>query len=79
MSEFAPDTIEKIAYKSVSGIPTEEPNDRFRLGYHVWRWLVEKQGTLSGAVSESAARLHVSVAEATKQIETSLREQGITW
>src|ERR1041385_5396206 len=53
--EFSPESLEKIAYLSVSTIPTEEPNDRNRLGYHVYRWLVNKEGTLEQAVVESGS------------------------
>ena len=43
----SPDTLESIAYASVAGITTVEPNDRQRLGYHIWRWLSSREGTLS--------------------------------
>ncbi len=69
-------TLEKIAYASVSTIPTEEPNDQHRLGYHVWRWLKNRQGTLEQAVKESGARLKISPQEATKVITESLSKQG---
>jgi len=78
VQEFPPDSIEKKAYLSVSSIQTEEPNDRNRLGYHVWRWLMTKQGTLEQAVAESGARLHISRAEAVKIIRDELARQGIT-
>ena len=77
VAEFPADTIEKIAYTSVSTIPTEEPNDRNRLGYHVWRWLNQKQGTLDQAIAESGARLHIPCPEALKIISESLQKQGI--
>ena len=77
IAEFPADTIEKIAYTSVSTIPTEEPNDRNRLGYHVWRWLNQQQGTLEQAIAESGARLHIPRPEALKIISESLQKQGV--
>lgn len=74
----AADTLENIAYASVAGIPTVEPNDRQRLGYHVWRWLSSKEGTLEQAVDESRARMTVSTAAAAAQIAGVLKERGIT-
>jgi hypothetical protein len=69
---------EKIAYLSVSGIPTEEPNDQNRLGYHVWRWLSAREGTLEQLIVESGARIKISKADAAKLIAESLAKQNIT-
>jgi hypothetical protein len=73
----AADTLESIAYASVAGVGTVEPNDRQRLGYHVWRWLTSKEGTLEQAVSESAARMTMSVGAASAMIAAALKERGI--
>ena len=78
VQEFSADTLEKIAYTSVATIVTVEPNDRNRLGYHVWRWLTEKQGTLQQAVAESGARLTVSHADAANVIAESLKKLGVS-
>ena len=78
VQEFPADSLEKKAYASVSSIQTEEPNDRNRLGYHVWRWLLTKQGTLEQAVAESCARLHTPQQEAVKIIREALTKQGIS-
>lgn len=77
VNEFSSDTMEKIAYASVSSIPTQEPNDQNRLGYHVWRWLTNRQGTLEEAIAESGARLLISKAETLQQIRAALTKQGI--
>lgn len=74
---FPPDSLERIAYTSVASIPTEEPNDRNRLGYHIWRWLTNRQGTLESAVAESGSRLHISREEATRIISEELKKRGI--
>ena len=78
VQEFPADSLEKIAYNSVSTIPTEEPNDRNRLGYHIWKWLSSKQGTLEQAILQSGARLHIPTFEAKKIISESLQKQGIS-
>lgn len=78
VQEAAASSNEKIAYLSVSEIPTEEPNDQNRLGYHVWRWLNSRQGTLEEAVVESGARIKIPKAEAAKRIADSLAKQNVT-
>lgn len=75
--EFPVESLEKHAYASVSNIPTQESNDRNRLGYHVWRWLSSRQGTLEDAVNESGARISVSKHEAIDAIRDALKKQGI--
>ena len=77
VQEFSPDTLEKIAYESVSDIPTEEPNDRNRLAFHIWRWLATKKGTLEESVAESGARLLVQRQEALKTIREALAKHNI--
>lgn len=74
--EFAAETLEKIAYTSVSAIPTVEPNDQNRLGYHVWRYLLNKQGTIENVVKESGSRLTISQTEAARIITEALKKQG---
>lgn len=77
VAEFLEDSLEKIAYKSVQEVPTQEPNDRYRLGYHVWAWLKERKGTLKDALRVSGSRILVSDEEAVKSIETFLNSKGI--
>ncbi len=78
VKEFPSDALEKIAYKSVESIRTEEPNDRNRLGYHVWRWLKNREGTLEHVVVESGARLLVGINDAVSMIREGLGKQGIS-
>ena len=77
VQDFPPSSLEKIAYNSVAAVPTEEQNDRNRLGYHIWRWLTIRQGTLEQAVAESGARLQTSLHEAHRMIGEALKKQGI--
>jgi len=70
-------TPEKIAYESVSGVPTVEPNDGSRLGYHVWRWLTTREGTLREAVQESGARMTVPTDTAVSMIREQLASRGV--
>jgi hypothetical protein len=44
------------AYASVKAVPTVEPNDRNRLGYHVWLFLRGELPTLEEAVNVARAR-----------------------
>lgn len=76
--EFAATSIEKIAYTSVSEIPTREPNDQFRLGYSVWLMLTEKNGTLEEAVTTSGARLLIAQADAVRIIGEALTRAGVS-
>ncbi len=77
VEEFPATTLEKTAYLSVAGVPAVEPNDMNRLGYHVWRWLSTKQGTLEEAVSASGARLTVPRTQAVALIREALAKLGI--
>jgi hypothetical protein len=78
VEQFPADSAEQIAYSCVSTIPTEEPNDRNRLGYHVWRWLKSGEGTIAGAIAESGARLSITQAEALTIIRRELEKKGIS-
>jgi len=44
------------AYASVRAVPTVEPNDRNRLGYHVWLYLRGELATLEEAVQVARSR-----------------------
>ncbi|MDA0987258.1 MAG: hypothetical protein O3A55_06655 [Bacteroidetes bacterium] len=77
VKEFNPETLEKIAYKSVSTIPTREKNDQFRLGYCIWLFLSEKKGTLKQAVQNSGARVLISEPDVIKIISDDLKNSGI--
>ena len=46
----------RIAYASVAEVPTVEPNDRNRLGYHVWLYLRGELDTLQEAVNMARTR-----------------------
>ncbi len=76
--EFAATSIEKIAYTSVKDIPTREPNDQYRLGYSIWNFLTEKNGTLEGAVRTSGARLLIAQADAVRIIGEALQRAGVS-
>jgi hypothetical protein len=76
--EFAATSIEKIAYTSVKDIPTREPNDQYRLGYSVWMFLTEKNGTLDDAVRTSGARLLIAQSDAVRIIREALEHSGVS-
>lgn len=77
VKEFPSDSLEKIAYSSVEGIPAEEPNDLNRLGYHIWLYLTGKVDSVDMAVKMARARLNISEEEAIKIIKERLKERGI--
>ncbi len=78
VAEFPPDSLEKLAYGVVSDILTQEPNDRNRLGYHVWTWLKERRGTLEQAVKNSGSRTYLPIDQVYDMIKKRLEEKGIT-
>lgn len=78
VKEFDPASVEKIAYGAVATIETVETNDRNRLGYHVWRWLTSREGTIEDAIAQSGARLKTSRGQAIEIIKSSLRKSGIS-
>ncbi len=77
IAEFPADSLEKIAYGSVSQIPTQEPNDRSRLGYCVWAWLRERQGTLEQAIRNSGSRVLIPETEVLAIVSKALEGQGV--
>ncbi len=78
VKSYPEDSIEAKAYKSVADIPTREPNDRVRLGYHVWRWLkLDGSSTLQEHIAVSGARLLVDPDEAKETILAKLKELGV--
>jgi len=77
VQDFTADSIEKKAYDSVSAVATRESNDQNRLGFHVWRFLTLRMGTLEETVAESGARLTGSRDDAVRLIREALEKQGI--
>jgi len=75
--EFAATSLEKIAYASVSDIPTREPNDQYRLGYAVWIHLTEKHCSIEEAVRTSGARLLIGTNDAVRIITEALSRAGM--
>ncbi|MBI3585828.1 MAG: hypothetical protein HY088_01700 [Ignavibacteriales bacterium] len=75
--ESPSESLEKFAYSLVADIATQEPNDRHRLGYHVWLWLLERKGTLEQAVQVSSARTQLPLGEVYKILAKRIEEKGI--
>jgi hypothetical protein len=74
----ADESLEKLAYGSVAGIPAADPHDQDRLGYTVWMWLKYHRDSLEQAVTSADARLLVSDEEALKRIRQYLTSHGVT-
>ncbi len=77
VAEFPADSLEKVAYSAVEGIPAEEPNDLNRLGYHIWLYLTGRVESLEMAVKMARSRLKISEEEAINIIRERLKERGI--
>ncbi|MGB2868120.1 MAG: hypothetical protein WBD36_06705 [Bacteroidota bacterium] len=77
VSEFSPESLEKFAYGIVADVETQEPNDRNRLGYHVWAWLKEHKGTLRQAVLTSGSRTKLPLEKVYELVSSRLQEKGI--
>lgn len=77
VEEFSPETLEKVAYSIVADIETLEPNDRNRLGYHVWAWLRERKGSLEEAVQAAGSRTTLSQAEVLDLIRQRMKDRGV--
>lgn len=75
--EFPSTSPEKIAYESVGNIPVREMNDRNRLGFHIWRWIKNRRGSIEEAVKESGARLEIPTDQAAKIVREALEQRGI--
>ena len=78
VQDFNADTLERHAYDSVSAIATREPNDKYRLGFHVYRFLNHPEGTLEETIIESGARLEISPSDAARIIREALAKYGLT-
>lgn len=77
VEEFPVESLEKTAYAVVADIETQEPNDRARLGYHVWAWLRERSGTLEEAVNAAASRTTLGRSDVISLIRRRLAEKGV--
>jgi hypothetical protein len=77
VAESPANSLERTAYDAVAGIPTEEPNDRNRLGYNVWMWLVDRKGTLDQAIRFSGCRTTIPLEELVQTVKQRLKDKGI--
>ena len=77
VSEFSPESLEKLAYGIVADIETQEPNDKNRLGYHIWAWLKERKGSLQQAVKTSGSRTKQPLEEVSRIVAQRLEAKGI--
>ena len=80
VEKFAGDALESISYKVVDDVRTREPNDRFRLGYHVWRYLTGTIPSVEEAVRVSGVRLAdgETIERVTDLVEKRLGELGLS-
>jgi hypothetical protein len=74
----AEESLERLAYGSVAGIPAADPHDQDRLGYSVWMWLKHRRDSLEQAFRAANARILVTDEEALKRIRQHLTSRGVT-
>ena len=77
IAESPKESLEMLAYSVVAEIPTEEPNDRNRLGYCLWGWLSERRGTLLQAICAAGTRSSLTSEEIFDIIRKQLEEKRI--
>jgi hypothetical protein len=77
VAEAPADSLEKIAAAAVADIQTQEPNDRNRLAYNIWMWLVDRKGTIGQAIRFAGTRTQVPESEIVRIVTQRLREKGI--
>jgi hypothetical protein len=77
IKSFPEDSIEHKAYASVEDIAFVEPNDRNRLGYHVFLYLNKEIPTLEEAIHVAQARMALSKEEAAAAIRAKLGSLGL--
>ncbi|NOY06809.1 MAG: hypothetical protein GXO82_09300 [Chlorobi bacterium] len=68
------ESLEKKAYNVASMIPTVEPNDQMRLGYHLYLYLNGNYSNFDEVLNAARARLTIPRNEAKKRIEELLKE-----
>mgnify|MGYP000218170555 CR=1 FL=1 len=72
VKQWPDDSLEKRAYQAVDDIPVVEPNDRNRLGYHVFLYLKGELPSVEEAVHVAQPRLLIDQADAVRRITHSL-------
>ncbi len=66
-----------IAYDAVNGIETVEPNDRERLGYHIYLFLTGGFSSVKEAVLAARSRTIENDERVVNTITAKLNEQGM--
>ena len=77
VGESRDNELAELAYASVRNVPTLEPNDRNRLGYHVWLFLRGEISTVEGAVEQARSRFQpktLPISEVATHIEEELKK-----
>jgi len=65
------------AYEIASMIPTLEPNDQIRLGYHIYLFLGGYHSNVDEILNAARARLTIPYDEAKKRLEELLKETDV--
>jgi hypothetical protein len=71
------ESMERIAYGSVAGLPVDERHDCDRLGYHLFLWLTHRRDPLESVVHAAGVRMHISEGEAVERIREYFTAHGV--
>jgi hypothetical protein len=71
------ESLERLAYGSVEGIPVDEPHERDRLGYYIFLWAQNRKDPLEMVLRSAAIRMKISETEALERIQKYLAEHGV--
>ena len=72
VKQWSDDSLERRAYRAVDDIPVVEPNDRNRLGYHVFLYLKGELPSVEEAVHVAQPRLLIDQSDAVRRITHAL-------
>jgi hypothetical protein len=73
IQQWPDDSLERRAYRAVEDIPVVEPNDRNRLGYHVYLFLKGELPSVEEAIHVAQPRMLVDAAEALRLITNAIK------
>lgn len=74
IQQWPDDSLERRAYRAVEDIPVVEPNDRNRLGYHVFLFLKGDLPSVEEAIHVAQPRMLIDAAEALRLITNAITD-----
>ena len=71
------ESLERIAYGCVAGLPATEPHDLDRLAYYMYVWLGNRLDPLDVVLRNAGVKLQISDQEALERIRQYLTAHGV--